>query len=188
MILVRVERKNPMGRQLSINIATVNRNMEYLKGRQEKEAIEWMKRTAGIAEKALCLKAKCGTIIVKNGEIIGEGYNAPPLDEEENRMCDKKLGPGKEKYDRTCCMHAEWRAIIDALKRNPKRLRGSKLYFTRVGKSGQIKKSGKPYCTICSRLALDAGIEKFVLWHEEGICEYPTDEYNRLSYEYVPED
>ncbi|MCX6741414.1 MAG: deaminase [Candidatus Parcubacteria bacterium] len=161
--------------------------MEYLKGRQEKEAIRWMEKAAEMAERALCLSAKCGTIIIKDGEIIGEGYNAPPLDREENRVCNKRVGPGKPKYDMTCCMHAEWRAIMDALRRNPTKAKGSKLYFTRVDQSGKMKKSGKPYCTICSRMALDTGIERFVLWHEDGICEYPTDEYNRLSYEYIPE-
>lgn len=153
----------------------------------ENEAIQWMNEAGKIAESAMCLKAKCGTVIVKDGEIIGEGYNAPPLDKEENRMCDKEFGAGKPKYDKTCCMHAEWRAIMDALRKSPEKLFGSKLYFTRVNEKGEIKRSGKPICTVCSRLALDAGIEKFVLWHEEGIREYPTNEYNRLSYEYIYE-
>ncbi len=158
--------------------------MEYLKDQQEQEAIEWMNKAAEAAKQALCLKAKCGTIIVKDGEIIGMGYNAPPLDKEENRMCGKEFGPGKPKYDRTCCLHAEWRAIMDALQKHSDKIKGSKLYFTRMDENGQIKKSGKPYCTVCSRIALDAGIDKFLLWHEEGICEYATDEYSRLSYEY----
>ena len=151
----------------------------------ENEATSWMNEAAKVAEKAMCLKAKCGTVIVMNGEIIGEGYNAPPLDKEENRMCDKTFGPGKPKYDKTCCIHAEWRAIMDALRRNPEKLAGSKLYFTRIDENGEIKRSGPPLCTVCSRMALDAGIEKFVLWHEEGIHEYPTKEYNQLSYEYI---
>ena len=159
--------------------------MELLTSQAEKEAIHWMEAAAEQARQALCHKAKCGTVIVKDGEIIGEGFNAPPLDQEENRMCDRELGPGKPKYDRTCCVHAEWRAIIDALTRNVAKIKGSKLYFTRVDGTGQIKKSGQPYCTVCSRLALDVGIAKFLLWQEEGIAEYPTDEYNRLSYEYV---
>ncbi|MFA5172957.1 MAG: deaminase [Candidatus Paceibacterota bacterium] len=159
--------------------------MEYLKDQKEKEAIQWMNKAAEIAKKALCLKAKCGTVIVKDGEIIGEGYNSPPLDQEENRTCNTEFGLGKPKYDRTCCMHAEWRAIMDASRQNPEKIKGSKLYFTRVDENGKIKKSGKPYCTVCSRMALDAGIEKFVLWHEEGVCEYPTDEYNRFSYQYI---
>lgn len=162
--------------------------MEYLKTKKEKEAILWLNKAAEVAVKALCLKAKCGTIIVKDGEIIGEGYNAPPLDLEGNRMCNKEFGSGKPKYDRTCCIHAEWRAITDALRRNPDKIKGSKLYFTRVDEKGEIKKSGKPYCAVCSRMALDAGINKFLLWHEEGVCEYSTDEYNRLSYNYIHKD
>ncbi|MDE2019773.1 MAG: hypothetical protein KGJ13_05515 [Patescibacteria group bacterium] len=158
--------------------------MEYLKNEQEKAAMRWMDEAAKIAKRALCHKANCGTVIVQNGQIIGEGYNAPPLDKEENRRCDEEFGPGKPKYDRTCCMHAEWRAIMDVLKKNPDKIAGSKLYFTRVDSSGKIKKSGKPYCTVCSRMALDVGISKFLLWHKEGIGEYPTDEYDRLSYDY----
>lgn len=159
--------------------------MKILVAESESEAIKWMNEAAEVAKLALCLKAKCGTVIVKDGEIIGRGYNAPALDKEENRTCNLEFAPGKPKYDRTCCMHAEWRAIMDALKTNGDKIVGSKLYFTRVDDQGNIKKSGKPYCTVCSRLALDSGIEKFLLWQETGINEYPTDEYNRLSYEYV---
>jgi len=161
--------------------------MIYLKGKQENEAKVWMNEAARAAQEAQCHRAKCGTVIVKSGEIIGRGYNAPPLDKEENRMCHEELVPGKPKYDRTCCMHAEWRAISDALKRNPEKVSGAMLYFTRVDESGNIKRSGKPYCTVCSRMALDVGIATFVLWHDDGICEYPTDEYNRLSYHYKNE-
>lgn len=159
--------------------------MQFLHGEKEKEAIRWMDEAARVARNALCQNAKCGTVIVSDGKIIGEGYNAPPLDKEENRTCNKEFGSGKPKFDRTCCMHAEWRAIMDALRKNPNRLIGSKLYFSRVGANGEIKRAGRPYCTVCSRMALDAGIDKFVLWHEEGICEYPTNEYDELSYGYI---
>lgn len=159
--------------------------MEYLAGEQEQEAKRWMKEAARIAQKALCHKAKCGTIVVKDGKIIGEGYNAPPLDREENRRCGEKSATGKPRYDYTCCVHAEWRAISDALKRNHDKIAGAKLYFARVDDAGEIKKSGEPYCTACSRFALDAGVDYFLLWHERGIGEYPAREYNQLSYQYV---
>jgi deoxycytidylate deaminase len=148
-------------------------------------AEHWMHEAAKEAQRALCLKAKCGTVIVKDGEIIGRGYNAPPLDKEENRVCRVEFGPGKPRYDRTCCMHAEWRAMLDALRTHADKVVGSDLYFVRVDDTGAIKKSGKPYCTVCSRMALDIGIAHFALWHEEGIIEYPTREYDRLSYEYM---
>lgn len=150
--------------------------MEFLTGDNEKEAIKWMKEAAIVAENGLCLRAKCGTVIVKNGKMIGRGYNGPPQDKIENRRCESD----------SCCCHAEWRAIIDALKANPHDIELSKLYFTRVDDEGRIKKSGKPYCTVCSRLALDVGISEFILWQEEGICSYPTTEYNILSFQNSP--
>lgn len=158
--------------------------MEYLEGQQEQEAIKRMQEAAKSAGRALCLNAKCGAVIVKDNEIIGSGYNAPPLDKKENQMCDKEIINDKPNYDKTCCMHAEWRAITDALKNKSDKIKGAKLYFTRVNEQGEIMKSGQPYCTVCSRLALDLGIDKFVLWHAAGIGEYDTSEYNQLSYAY----
>ena len=160
--------------------------MERLTGTRAEEAAHWMTEAAKVARGALCLRAKCGAVIVRGNERISAGYNAPPLDREENRTCAEERGGGKPSYDKTCCVHAEWRAIMEALKKNPKKIEGSKLYFTRIDADGNIKKSGKPYCTVCSRLALDSGIKTFLLWHSEGICEYRTDEYNRLSYDYTP--
>lgn len=160
--------------------------MKYLQDTEEQEAKRWMEEAAKVAQEALCLRAKCGTVIVKGGNIIGRGYNAPPLDDVAYRIClDEYDFSGKPKYDHTCCMHAEWRAILDAMRNAPAQLSGSRLYFTRVDAEGKVKKSGEPYCTVCSRLALDAGIGEFHLWHGEGICSYPTDEYNRLSYAYT---
>lgn len=151
----------------------------------DEDSVFYMNEAAKVAKDALCLKAKCGTVIVKNKIIIGKGYNAPPLDIENSRTClDPYDFSGKPKYDHTCCMHAEWRAIIDALKNSSKELQGSVLYFVRVDNDGKVKKSGLPYCTVCSRLALDVGISHFCLWHEDGVVAYPTDEYNKLSYAY----
>ncbi len=159
--------------------------MRYLVEVEEAEAIQWMNAAAESAKKALCLRALCGTVIIQDGKIIGSGYNAPPRDGIENRLCMVELeSAGKPKYDRTCCMHAEWRAIMDGLAHNPEKMKNARLYFTRVDEYGNILKSGKPYCTVCSRLAFDSGIAEFVLWHEEGICVYDTEEYNKLSYEY----
>ena len=76
---------------------------------------------------------------------------------------------------------------MDALRRNPDKLPGSALYFIRLDEEGKPKFSGQPYCTICSKLALDQGLAEFILWHESGITAYPTDEYNDLSYDFFEE-
>lgn len=158
--------------------------MKLLQGKDAEGVMQWMERAAKVATYARCIRAHCGAVIVKDGEVIGEGYNAPPLDNEGNRMCDGTHSSGKPGYDHTCCMHAEWRAIIDALKTHSEQIKGSTLYFVRIDDEGKVRKSGKPYCTVCSRFALDVGIATFVLWHDEGVGVYPTDEYNALSFQY----
>ncbi len=73
---------------------------------------------------------------------------------------------------------------MDALREKPEKLFGSRLYFIRVDDGGLPSRAGGPYCTICSKMALDVGIEEFVLWHQKGICIYDTKEYNKLSFQY----
>ena len=86
--------------------------------------------------------------------------------------------------DKTCCIHAEQRAIMDALSKNPIKLIGSRLYFIRLDDKDNTSKAGEPYCTICSKMALDVGISEFVLWNDKGVCVYETEEYNILSFQY----
>lgn len=149
-------------------------NVEQYFGEAQKEAT-----------KALCLRDKCGAVVVKDGVIVGRGYNGPPQDNLEQKKClsEYPKETKKPKSDRTCCMHAEWRAIIDALKHSND-LKGASLYFARVNNDGTLLPSGEPYCTVCSRLALDVGITHFCLSHEKGSRCYDTNEYNDLSYEF----
>ncbi len=159
--------------------------MKILHDTEEKEAIKLIDAVAKIAENSTCNRKRCGTIIVKDGKVIGQGYNSPPGDMESQRRCaNDKSSYDKRITDKTCCVHAEQRAIIDALRRNPDNIKGSRLYFVRLDDNDVKKPSGNPYCTICSKMALDAGVKEFVLWHENGITVYDTDEYNDLSYDY----
>jgi len=158
--------------------------MKILEGKESESALELLLRTADVAKNATCLRAKCGSLIIKDNRIIGVGFNSPPGDLESQRRCHcEKDSYHKKVTDKTCCMHAEERAIKDALASYPDKLKGSRLYFVRL-KNEQPARSGKPYCTKCSKAALDAGIAEFVLWHKEGITVYNTEEYNKLSYEY----
>ncbi len=151
----------------------------------EKNIKVYFDKAIGEALKSTCLKSKCGSVIVKNKKIIGKGFNSPPKNLESQRKCLQIKKELDEKVtDKTCCIHAEQRAIIDALKNNPHELHNSIIYFIRLDKNNQILKSGEPYCTYCSKLALDVGIKEFTLWHEKGICIYNTEEYNLLSFNY----
>ncbi len=149
----------------------------------------WMLAAEEVAKSATCGRSKCGSVIVKDGEIIGGGFNSPAGNREDQRRCGvEKTSYHRKVTDKTCCVHAEERAIMDALRRNPEKISGAVLYFVRLDGEGKSKFSGQPYCTICSKLALDTGIAEFVLWHESGITAYQTDEYNDLSYQFSGEE
>jgi deoxycytidylate deaminase len=77
-------------------------------------------------------------------------------------------------------VHAEVRAITNALRSND--VVGSTLYFTSVDEVGARLVSGAPYCTICSKFALETGVAFFVLEHDFGVVSYPSDVYNQLSF------
>lgn len=159
--------------------------MRYLSGEEEKNALEYIVQTARIAKLSGCQKSKCGSQIINDGEIVGIGTNGPPGDNEGQRRCScSKEDYHKKVTDKTCCIHAEQRAIIDGLINRRDKMVGSRLYFVRLDEKGEPTRSGKPYCTICSKMALDVGISEFVLWHKEGIAVYDTVEYNDLSFNY----
>ncbi len=158
--------------------------MRYLTGTEEQEALQYIQGAAEIARGSCCLRAHCGSVIVRDREIIGRGYNSPPRDIRIDR-CTKDDLPKEFRSDRTCCIHAEARAVYDALAHRPEKIVGSRLYFIRLADDGSLARAGTPYCTMCSKLALDAGIAEFVLWHKEGIRVYDTAEYNRISFQHA---
>ena len=160
--------------------------MIYLTGNEYIEAEKYINEAIKIAKNSSCLRSKCWSIIVsKDYVIIGKGFNSPPGNLESQRRCSIQKSIYHEKInDKTCCVHAEQRAIMDALTRNYDKISGSILYFIRLNQNNEFLSAGKPYCTHCSKLALDTGIESFVLWHEDGICLYNTEEYNILSFDY----
>jgi deoxycytidylate deaminase len=147
------------------------------------EVIPFFAAAAEAAEQATCHRAKCGSVIVKDSVIIGMGYNSPPLHDESRRTCDQTWNLTKKpKYDLTCCVHAEWRAVIDACKRNANQLAGSILYFMRIDETGNFTDAGEPFCTTCSRFTMEAGVAEFALWNNNSADIYPLAEYDQKSY------
>lgn len=160
--------------------------MEILKETAKHKAL--VRYLIDVAKRSTCKQSKCGSIIITPGLagrtiIIGEGYNSMPCNIVGE--CFKDILSATFKSDRTCCVHAEQRAIIDALKREFSVLiPRSSLFFIRLDENDNPIHAGKPYCSICSKMALDIGISNFVLWHKEGWTSYTTQEYNDLTFQY----
>ena len=143
----------------------------------------YFQMAADEAEHATCLRARCGSVIVKDGVVLAGGFNAPAGNDEAQRKCEAVFDKSaKPAYDTTCCVHAEWNAILTALKAHGNAVEGSTLYFMRIDDEGNFTGSGKPFCTVCSRLSLQSGISEFVLWHDGKAQFYNTAEYNLASY------
>ena len=160
--------------------------MQILTWKQSQKAEQYFQLAWKIAQNATCERSKCGCVIVKNNKIIWQWYNTPPKNLETQRRCTcDKNSYHRKVTDKTCCIHAEQRAIMDALKNYPDKIEGADLYFIRLDKDGNMSKAWKPYCTICSKMALDTWIKNFLLRHEEWITKYNTEEYNLLSYQYT---
>ncbi len=159
--------------------------MHILQGREEFEAQAYIREAVSLARQSGCSDARCGAVIVRDGEIIGRGFNSPPAGASARRCQVPKSAYHARVTDKTCCIHAEVRAIQDALRQYPDKLAGSALYFVRVDERGEPKYSSDPYCTLCSKLVLDAGIEIFHLFQEDGVAAYAADEYNELSFSYA---
>ncbi|HEX7484011.1 MAG TPA: hypothetical protein VF281_02565 [Candidatus Saccharimonadales bacterium] len=158
--------------------------MKRVEGEAFQSIKQYFEMAAVLAEDATCLRAKCGSVIVKNSVVIGKGFNSPVLDDENQRLCSADMDTSiKPKYDKTCCVHAEWRAVLDACKTSADKLAGSVLYFMRVDDNGDFTDAGDPFCTVCSRLTMDAGVGEFALYNNEGADIYPLAEYNEKSYE-----
>lgn len=158
--------------------------MRRVEGDEFQKIKPFFEMAADEAKDATCLRAKCGSVIVKDMVRIGSGFNSPALDNEDQRLCEAEMDTSaKPKYDKTCCIHAEWRAVLDACKTSADKLAGSVLYFMRINEQGEFTDAGEPFCTVCSRLTLEAGVSEFALYNDGGADIYPADEYNLKSYE-----
>ena len=155
---------------------------EILADSAETQALAWLELAADEARRSPCLRRRCGSVLVaENGQIFGQAVNQPPPGAAVH--CNPYCLPKGFKSDKACCVHAEERSILKALEAGHP-VRGSTMVFASVDAAGQRLPSGQPYCTICSKLALEAGVAWWILEHAEGVTRYAAGDYNRLSFEY----
>lgn len=99
-------------------------HIRYLSKKEEKEAFKFIKKASEIAFDSTCQRSRCGSVLTRENEIIGSGFNSPPKEDEKQRRCERsKDSYHKKVTDKTCCIHAEQRAIMDALKKIPEKYR-----------------------------------------------------------------
>lgn len=156
--------------------------VEVLTGMELARAREWLEAAAVAARASCCLRKKCGAVLVgADGEVFGLAENRLP--EGAVVHCNPYAWGEGFKSDRSCCVHAEQRVLMCALAEG-REVRGSTLVYASLGEDGVRRVSGKPYCTICSKMALECGVGHWVLEHADGVTRYGAAEYNRVSFGY----
>jgi len=153
--------------------------MYYLTDKKEiQETKKYMELAAKEAKKSTCKKSQRGAIIARGEVILSRGHNKVTLQD----LCEPCIR--EDIKDNSCvelcsAIHAEQMALL-GIKNGL--LKGARMYHIKV-KNGEMKPSGKPSCTVCSRIIHEVGIE-FVLWHEKGYAVYGPEEFNKISFDY----
>ena len=113
-----------------------------------------------VAKRSTCLRRQVGSVLVKDKKILATGYNGAPSRLahclEIGCLREKQEIPSGERHELCRGLHAEQNAIIQAAYHGV-RIQGATLYCT-----------NHP-CTICSKMIINAGIEKIV--YEEGYAD-----------------
>ena len=117
----------------------------------------FMKITCLVSERSTCLRRKVGAIIVKDKRIISTGYNgaAKGLAHCLDVGClRERMGvPSGERHELCRGAHAEQNAIIQAASGGVS-MEGATMYCTTAP------------CSTCSKMIVNAGIERLVLGGE----------------------
>ncbi|MFH2063270.1 MAG: hypothetical protein ABIJ46_03905 [bacterium] len=155
----------------------------------ENETNRWLEEAERAARQATCTRAWCGAVLVSGSEIVGRGFNSPPDNDERERRCDRRKSSYDPKVtDKTCCVHAEQRAVMDALAHHPGKLRGSVMYMVGLLPDGRPRSQDgeiRLYCTVCTKMMRDVGVAEFVLRTPDGgSASFSAEEYLQKSYEY----
>jgi deoxycytidylate deaminase len=149
-----------------------------------KEIKHYLELAAKEAIKSTCKKSQRGAVVVEPDYYLGLGYNKV-TDEIFCNPCIREHIQDNSSVEQCSAIHAEQMAIFKAAIycRNAD-LSGSRLYHIKV-KDGKMVPSGKPSCTVCSRMIVESGISEVVLWHPEGYAIYDSKEFNELSFKYL---
>lgn len=136
-----------------------------------------------VAQRATCMSAHFGCIIVKDDQIISTGYNGAPRktkDCYEIGFClRRKLGvKSGTQYEMCRSVHAEQNAIVNAARAGVSLL-GSNMYLfgKRIWEGADELLNAYP-CFICKKMILNAGVSKIISNDEDGkLVEYDVEEW-----------
>ena len=128
-----------------------------------------------VAVRSTCFRARHGTVIVKDDQIISTGYVGAPRKTkdcfERNNCLRRDLSiPSGQRYELCRSVHSEQNAIINAARIGANVL-GAKMYLysVKLDERGQEIPVDAYPCFICKKIIVNAGIKELVSRQKDGI-------------------
>ena len=110
-----------------------------------------------VARRSTCLRRQVGALLVVEKRLLATGYNGAPSGvphcAEDGCPREREHVPSGQGHDLCRGLHAEQNAIIQAAKHGV-RIDGATLYTTHHP------------CSMCAKVAINAGIRRVVCWHD----------------------
>jgi len=154
-----------------IDVKRVSKNQYYLNIAKE------------VSERATCMSAHFGAIIVRDDQIVSTGYNGAPRGTKDcyelGNCLRRKLGvKSGTQYEMCRSVHAEQNAIINAARAGVSLLGGTMYLFGKRVWDGADELIKAYPCFICKKMILNAGINKMIVNDEDGdIIEFSVEEW-----------
>ena len=144
------------------------------------------------AKQSPCVKSKRGAVLFDDdGRVWGKGWNGPPPQVEGTLgKCDGSAACREHCTKR--CLHAESRAIIDAMTWSEGGSRFPALLHVKIDEDDKLVAGGGPSCWQCSRMIVDVGFITGV-WlyqrafadgpeeHQRAWCWYKAADFHRIT-------
>lgn len=143
-----------------------------------------MNITKEVSRRATCFRARHGSIIVRDDQIISTGYNGAPRKTkdclERGNCLRTQMGiPSGQRYEMCRSVHAEQNAIINSARAGVSLLGGAIYLYSEKfdGNSDFLPMDAYP-CFICKKMIINAGLNEMVLSRADGSIKiYKIDEW-----------
>ncbi len=154
--------------------------------------MEWSQyilRCWELADNSDCQKRKFGSVIVLDDKIIAEGYNHVAHPSLKDFCCRRPGIQSGTRLELCNAVHAEQAAMIQAHHNGYSDLSKITLYVAGKFPDGKrlIKSEPGLYCTLCSRLIAEEGIDNIVVPTVNGEARLSLAEALETSFQFANE-
>ncbi len=124
-----------------------------------------------VSQRATCLRAMIGAVIIRDDQIVSTGYNGAPRGTKsslEHEFCLRtKLNiPSGQRYETCRSVHAEQNAIINAARSGASILGGDIYIYGERPDDGSIINAFP--CFICKKMLMNCGLKRVICSLDDG--------------------